>query len=684
MSKLTGQIYVVVVYALSLATTAIADTAPDATQANPDTNVATAEYRFPADLDTDVATDRLTEKWARVYWPDPLPGTALPLLVFLHGNHSTCGHGMNPRVDDNCQYTSTGTCPLLAPIVVPNHEGYNYLAQVLASWNYIVVSINTNRGITCGNGIVGDGGLNLMRGRMVLRHLEMLSYWNNNPGTTPPDLGIDLFGQLDFSNVGLLGHSRGGEGMRAAYNYYRDPGSPWPDRIGPVNFLSIFEIGPVDGQTSRVLDSDGTIWSVILPMCDGDVSNLQGIIPFDRDLRHFSESPATQKASYTVWGANHNFFNTEWQVSDSNGCIGHDPIIPQFVGSEAQRTTSLASVVALFRGNVGPNADPTFNQNFNPQYDLPDVVTSVTRIGRGYTDSPSSSVTTVFEDFDRPTGTNTYGFPNDASNITINHGTVPNHAAVQRAGQISWSSADDANYFQSNWASAGSGNDVSAFETLDLRVSRQNSALNPVTPSNFAVALSLDDDTLSQPVNLSSYTDLRGPVGGPGGLHPILQSARVPLADFATDLTRVRGVRLTFNDTPSGAIYVANLRLSTVSGNPPSGPAPAGSVATGYNDIIVPEVISATLRGIRAVASTAALNGDPGYELEIASNGTPFLAQNDLPRLRIGVHEIAAPSRYPNGDTRSIVFSLTREQFAGLASGPASVEYSNKIWNFTL
>ena len=172
-------------------------------------------------------------------------------------------------------------------------------------------------------------------------------------------------------------------------------------------------------------------------------------------------------------------------------------------------------------------------------------------------------------------------------------------------------------------------------------------------------------------------------------MHPILQTARIPLPDFATDLSRVRGVRLSFNDTASGAIYVANLRLSTLSGNPPSGAANRGSetvLQSGYNadPIILPITSSATLQSVRAVPESAALNGDPGFELEIGSSGVPFLAQNDLPRLRTGDRIIAAPSYYPTGDTRTIVFALTREQYDQLPSGPASVEYSNRVWNFTI
>ena len=119
-----------------------------------------------------------------------------------------------------------------------------------------------------------------------------------------------------------MGHSRGGEGMRAALAQYTDAGSPWPDRIGPLGFKALFEIGPVDGQTSRTLDARGIAWNVLLPYCDGDVSDLEGVRPFDRMLRTRTEQPPTPKSTFAVYGANHNFYNTEWQQSDSAGCTG--------------------------------------------------------------------------------------------------------------------------------------------------------------------------------------------------------------------------------------------------------------------------------------------------------------------------------------------------------------------------
>jgi hypothetical protein len=664
-------------------------TAPDATGSDPNITVSAFEYLIPGITDTDVAPIPI-DLWARVYVPSGYAGP-LPLVVLLHGNHATCGtySGLGPaRRDDNIQYTFTGTCPSRY-VVIPNHAGYDYLARPLASRGYVVVSINANRGVTAAPGETLDRGLNLRRGRLVLRHLQYLVEENARPGSA-------LHQRIDFSHVGLMGHSRGGEGMRAAYEQYRAPASLWPARIGtPIGFEALFEIGPVDGQTGprtnpNRLDADGLAWTVLLPNCDGDVFNLQGVRPFDRMLLKTEESPARFKATYTVWGTNHNFYNTEWQLSDSPGCLGQTRLFPTLVGSAEQRAVSSASFLAFMRGNVGSAADPAFNQNFDPQFALPPVVADVTRVDRGYTDSPSSTVTTVFDDFPAA-ATNTY----TSDGVQFAVGAVAQHDSAQRAAALSWNSAGPNVFFQSTAASPV---DLSAHGTLEFRVSRQchderchNAGPAWQRSTNFSIQLVTGTGQLSSPVQMQDYVSLTGPVGTltefAGTLvHPILITARIPLSEFGgADLATVRAVRFVFNDTNADEIYIANIRasslgaaVSTVSG----ATLPVDETATS----VQPASEQNTVQSIASVPKSTALGDQPGVELSLNSN-RPFLPMGEILVLRIGAQEFDISRYAGDGSTNQITFVLTAAEFAAVKQGDQiSVRYGDgangRIWRF--
>src|SRR4051812_28062407 len=156
---MTRRLCAVMVLCLILPAAALAQTAPDASGFGPFATTS-SEYKLPAAIDPDVTTALATELWARVYRPVTLSNAPHPLLVFLHGNHGTCGRypGIGPgRYDINIQYTFPAPCPT-GYVVVPSHEGYGYLAERLASWGYIVVSINANRGVTAAPAEEGDLG----------------------------------------------------------------------------------------------------------------------------------------------------------------------------------------------------------------------------------------------------------------------------------------------------------------------------------------------------------------------------------------------------------------------------------------------------------------------------------------------------------------------------------------------
>ena len=510
-------------------------------------------------------------------------------------------------------------CPAGTAEVLSN-QGYEYLGRRLASQGYVVVSIDANLINNQGNsGPANDRALIGDRGTLILRHMQQLSDWTRNGGG-PPTIPMN---SLDLGRVALVGHSRGGEATRAAYNMYFAAGSPWPARIvTPVSFDAIFEIGPTDFLG---MNASGATWNVLLPMCDADVTGLDGIRPFDRMMRDFAESPARQKSSYTVWGANHNFYNTQWMVSDTFGLVRAAGAAPRFqfeeqfpcrgagnaalftggAGSANQRLTALSSVPALIRGNLGGRIAPnlSFNQNFNTLFALPANVSNEmggnppypTRVDRGYSptarlfnEATMTGAIWVMEDFDKARGINSSGQANDLVGIVTQNvngsggsaappappGAIPNHDPRQRVGYMQWPAmgAKPPFYFQANWTAKGTGRDITGFRTLDFRVSRNADALrNPMMTTDFSIQLVGANGATTGTVRLSSYTpvanDLRGPVGG-GKLtnknHPILQTYRIPLTDFSklgNVAGQLRGVRFIFNQTATGAIFLGNVRF---------------------------------------------------------------------------------------------------------------------------
>jgi hypothetical protein len=650
----------------------------------------TTEYKLPATIDPEVLDDRFTELWASVHRPSNMPaGVRFPLLVFLHGNHATCGQGENPRFDFDCTYSNTGTCPD-GFVVVPSHRGYDYIADELASRGYIVVSINANRGINCSSGVSGDSGLNLARGRLILRHMEELSRWNSGAAPTPPSIGVSLQGRLNFDEFALMGHSRGGEGSRAAYQQYRDAGSPWPARIGAVSFRGIFEIGPVDGQTSRILNAEQTRWNVLLPACDGDVSSLSGIRPFDRMLRIAEPAPSF-KSTYTVWGANHNFYNTEWQLSDSFGCSNHRALFTTStnveIGSAEQRQTGFYSMLSFFTANVGLERDVGANRLFDTQFGI----APESRIDRGYHPGGNSAHSLTLEDFINPTGTSSYGLANQASNVTVSHEFIPEHDISMQGARIEWTNASSSTFFQTNFAAAGSGFNLTSYQFLDLRLDRVQPFSDDPLETNFTVSLVNANGSLSSAVSILEFVELFEPPVGPFAPHRMLQTARIPLTRFTgANLGSVRGVRLTFSSTANMQIYVAHIR-ATIS-TTPSGPSvlfAAGSAASGAGA----SAFAASAAAMPAVRQVSAGNvvqslrskGADAVEISLFSPER-FVPKSELLTLSVGsaTSDLAG---YPSGDLRSVVFTLPRSDFDALASGePISVRYGSNSspieWHF--
>lgn len=228
---------------------------------------------------------------------DPTVAATAPLVLFLHGRHSSCYRTGKRRADEG-GWPCTGRAR-----PVPSLLGYDYLQRILASQGFATVSIAANA-INAQDGAKPDGGASA-RSALVRRHLDLWAGWVAS-GKRKADLG----------RVILVGHSRGGEGVnRAAEEIplsapYRVAGQVL---LAPTNFAR---------QSAAFIPT-----VTVLPYCDGDVSDLQGEAYTDNSIG-LAAGDDSLKSSVTMFGANHNYFNTEWTPGLSKAPSVDDSVAP--------------------------------------------------------------------------------------------------------------------------------------------------------------------------------------------------------------------------------------------------------------------------------------------------------------------------------------------------------------------
>lgn len=235
----------------------------------------------------------VVEMTGSVFYPTDLSQGPFPLLVFLHGRHSTA-------YDPATGAPFLQWPPQAGRLSIPSYNGYDYVARILASHGYVVVSISAN-GINARDNNTVDRGM-LARAELMQRHLDL---WRQFSTTGAAPFGDRFAGKVDMDNIGTMGHSRGGEGVVRHYLVNAALGTPYK-----IN--AVLPLAPVDFNRPVI---NNVPLLVMLPYCDGDVSDLQGAHFFD-DARYNAPGDASPKFVLTVMGAIHNFYNTFWTRRD--------------------------------------------------------------------------------------------------------------------------------------------------------------------------------------------------------------------------------------------------------------------------------------------------------------------------------------------------------------------------------
>ncbi len=548
----------------------------------------------------------------RVFYPkgvddgtSPVPAGKMPLIVFMHGRHSTSYNTTTLQL-------TGGWPPPAGSEQIPSYKGYDYIGKLLASHGYVVVSIGVN-GINFFDNSTSDRGM-LARAETMQKSLDIFNVvaTTGGPplsGSTLDPFGTKFVGKIDMNNIGTMGHSRGGEGVMAHYVYNLKQPKPYAIK-------AIFAIAPVD--YNRYVVNNVPI-AVILPYCDGDVSDNQGTHFFD-DARYNVPGDATPKYLFTVMGANHNFYNTIWDPAlygpgasdDWGGTPGGaiDPFAgPKVPGnhrlnSAQQQGTGITYMSTFFRTYIkngtgvggetqflpfmkGDEAAPpsALTTELFQTYHAPDQPSSRRDISRFLT---SAELTTnVLGGQVSATGLTPYTLAGgDPYNITggayvgpptLGQFALPGQPAARQPGNtpsLYATQVGGLKQLELGWSRLGaslletipaSASNFSPYSVLTFRAALNFTDYRNYMPSaDFSVVLTdRTGKTAFTPV--SSWTKaLAYPPGRVTRLPKVeLNGVRIPLSAFkGVDLTSIASVKFVFDRQPMGAILVTGLAVS--------------------------------------------------------------------------------------------------------------------------
>ncbi len=210
----------------------------------------------------------------------PREGQNYPVMFIVHGNHI---------------------------MTADSYLGYSYLGEYLASYGYVVISVDES----FLNGYLDKGlsGENDARAILLLENMREMEKDNNlkdNP----------LYNKMDFENLTLAGHSRGGEAVSIAALYNTLKVLPENGNIRlsyDFDIKSLIAIAPCSDQyrpSGRDVELKDVNYLLIHGSNDQDVSYMMG----EKQYHNISFTGGNDyfKAFLYIADANHGQFNSEW------------------------------------------------------------------------------------------------------------------------------------------------------------------------------------------------------------------------------------------------------------------------------------------------------------------------------------------------------------------------------------
>jgi hypothetical protein len=226
-------------------------------------------------------------------------GTKYPLVVFVHGN---AAHWSFRAPFAKTTSTESGFPVVTATIdSQPNHEGYKYLMESLTEPGRDMVSISIDMNLP--NKL---NALVEMRAQMIADVLTELESQSKKSGSL-------LFNKVDFKNIGLVGHSRGGEAVVQAVKNLKSSST--------LGIRAVCSLAPTDGlgistnNPLSVVAAPNIAYLVFYGGMDYDINGMR--TPGQLDIagtgfRLYDRSTANKAMVFMPFCC-HSRFNTVWE-----------------------------------------------------------------------------------------------------------------------------------------------------------------------------------------------------------------------------------------------------------------------------------------------------------------------------------------------------------------------------------
>lgn len=456
---------------------------------------------------------------AVVYFPADFAGAttagqisagAHPMVVIAHGNSS---------------FTNS-------------YQGYNYLLEHLARNGFIAASIHLNPGMYA-----------LDRARVLLSHIGILK---------------GLFGPSAANNIGIMGHSRGGEAVVTAARLNQQ------EALGH-GINAVISLAPTDWISSPTLGGAwATPYLVVYGSMDGDVSGVD-----NTGFELYDRATGQVKSMVFVYGSTHGRYNTVWGDVDVAWLGATD--IPKLINADAHQKIAQGYMTAFFRQHL--RGETQWEGIFKGEW-IPAAVQQA--------DAGKAKLYVQYEDtlrvqVDNFEGAHTMtswqtstvggaviqtGLPGTPQEAQL--ATVDSHSPHETGGVLlSWNNIGDALRFDVPAAQKN----VQAYAALSFRVTQRfGSASNPADQAQDLRVTLKDLGGKSRAVRVSKF----GEIPPPHARHyasltkSALTTIRIPLTAYTikcagvqeVDLANIESLTFEFSEKATGEVEIDSVEFT--------------------------------------------------------------------------------------------------------------------------